>query len=119
MAQEKDGVLPVDGAADLLEALSGSPWAIVTSGDRAFVEACFAAEGLPLPAVRVYGSDVEHAKPAPDCFALAVWPVLEAIHGPRQRSARPRRSLEGSESSETPPPCATNHRRVVDAESWG
>ncbi|MFA3872557.1 HAD family hydrolase [Streptomyces sp. MMCC 100] len=43
----------------------------MTSGDRAFVEARFAATGLPLPAVRVYGSDVEHAKPAPDCFALA------------------------------------------------
>ncbi|MFI0976025.1 HAD family hydrolase [Streptomyces sp. NPDC021093] len=71
LAREKDGVRPVDGAADLLAALAGRPWAIVTSGDRAFVEARFAAEGLPLPAVRVYGSDVEHAKPAPDCFALA------------------------------------------------
>ncbi|MEU0389644.1 HAD family hydrolase [Streptomyces chartreusis] len=71
LAQERDGILPVDGAVDLLEALSGRSWAIVTSGDRAFVEARFAAVGLPLPAVRVYGSDVEHAKPAPECFALA------------------------------------------------
>ncbi|MFG2490442.1 HAD family hydrolase [Streptomyces caniferus] len=71
LAQERDSILPVPGAAELLEMLSGSPWAIVTSGDRSFVEARFAAEGLPLPAVRVYGSDVEHAKPAPDCFALA------------------------------------------------
>lgn len=71
LAQEKGTVMPVEGAAALLEALSGSPWAIVTSGDRAFVEARFTAEGLPLPAVQVYGSDVEHAKPAPDCFALA------------------------------------------------
>ncbi|MFD5317678.1 HAD family hydrolase [Streptomyces sp. NPDC127098] len=71
LARERDSVLPVDGAADLLKALSDSPWAIVTSGDRAFVESRFAAAGLPLPTVRVYGSDVEHAKPAPDCFALA------------------------------------------------
>jgi sugar-phosphatase len=71
LAQERDGILPVDGAVGLLEALPGSSWAIVTSGDRAFVEPRFAAVGLPLPAVRVYGSDVEHAKPAPDCFALA------------------------------------------------
>lgn len=49
LAQEKDSVLPVDGAAELLEALSGSPWAIVTSGDRAFVEARFAAESSPSP----------------------------------------------------------------------
>ncbi|MFJ6069292.1 HAD family hydrolase [Streptomyces sp. NPDC093065] len=71
LAKERDGIPPVDGAAELLRALSGSPWAIVTSGDRAFVEARFAATGLPLPAVRVYGGDVERAKPAPDCFALA------------------------------------------------
>ncbi|MBA2951923.1 HAD family hydrolase [Streptomyces himalayensis] len=71
LAQEKDGFPPLDGAADLLEALSDSPWAIVTSGDRTSVGERFAAAGLPLPAVQVYGSDVEHAKPAPDCFALA------------------------------------------------
>ncbi|POX41128.1 HAD family phosphatase [Streptomyces sp. Ru72] len=71
LAQERNGILPVDGAVDLLGALSGSSWAIVTSGDGDFVEARFAAVGLPLPAVRVYGSDVEHAKPAPECFALA------------------------------------------------
>ncbi|MET7417050.1 HAD-IA family hydrolase [Streptomyces rubiginosohelvolus] len=42
-----------------------------TSGARGFVEARFAATGLALPAVQVYGSDVHHAEPAPDCFALA------------------------------------------------
>lgn len=61
----------MEGAAGLLEALSDSPWAIVTSGDRDSVTERFTAAGLPLPAVRVYGSDVEHAKPAPDCFSLA------------------------------------------------
>ncbi|MEU9518546.1 HAD-IA family hydrolase [Streptomyces sp. NPDC048224] len=71
LARERDGVLPVDGAGELLRDLSGRDWAIVSSGNRDFVEARFAATGLPLPAVRVYGSDVEHAKPAPDCFALA------------------------------------------------
>jgi mannitol-1-/sugar-/sorbitol-6-phosphatase len=71
LAQERDSILPVDGAAGLWQGLSDSPWAIVTSGDRTFVESRFAAVGLPLPTVRVYGSDVEHAKPAPDCFALA------------------------------------------------
>ncbi|MFF3515166.1 HAD family hydrolase [Streptomyces sp. NPDC002573] len=71
LGRETDSIRPVDGAADLLRELSSSPWAIVTSGDRAFVEPRFAAAGLPLPVVRVYGGDVEHAKPAPDCFALA------------------------------------------------
>ncbi|MFI9599596.1 HAD family hydrolase [Streptomyces sp. NPDC052043] len=71
LARERDDILPVDGAAELLEELADNPWAIVTSGDRAFVEHRFAATGLPLPAVRVYGDDVELAKPAPDCFTLA------------------------------------------------
>ncbi|MFE6773219.1 HAD family hydrolase [Streptomyces fimicarius] len=71
LEREMGGIQPVEGAPDLLESLSGSPWAIVTSGDRDFVAARFAATGLALPAVQVYGSDVQHAKPAPDCFALA------------------------------------------------
>ncbi|MFD4005099.1 HAD family hydrolase [Streptomyces rubiginosohelvolus] len=71
LAQEMDDIQPVEGARELLESLSGSPWAIVTSGAREFVEARFAATGLALPAVQVYGSDVHQAKPAPDCFALA------------------------------------------------
>ncbi|MEU9114851.1 HAD-IA family hydrolase [Streptomyces sp. NPDC048483] len=71
LVREKNGFPPVEGAAGLLEALSGSPWAIVTSGDRASVHERFAAADLPLPDVQIYGSDVEHAKPAPDCFSLA------------------------------------------------
>ncbi|MFJ9324284.1 HAD family hydrolase [Streptomyces globisporus] len=71
LAQEMDDIQPVEGAPELLESLSRTPWAIVTSGARDFVEARFAATGLALPAVQVYGSDVDHAKPAPDCFALA------------------------------------------------
>ncbi|MEV0305114.1 HAD family hydrolase [Streptomyces prasinus] len=71
LVQKKNSFPPIDGAADLLEALSDSPWAIVTSGDRDSVTERFAAAGLPLPAVQVYGSDVENAKPAPDCFSLA------------------------------------------------
>ncbi|MFJ3820528.1 HAD-IA family hydrolase [Streptomyces nodosus] len=71
LAQEKDSFPPVDGAVALLGALSDTPWAIVTSGDRDSVTERFAAAGLPLPAVQIYGSDVENAKPAPDCFSLA------------------------------------------------
>lgn len=71
LAEEKDGFPAVDGAAALLSALPPTPWAIVTSGNRASVEERFALAGLPLPAVQVYGTDVERAKPAPDCFLLA------------------------------------------------
>lgn len=70
LAEEKDGFPAVDGAAALLNALPPTRWAIVTSGDHATVHERFALAGLPLPAVQVYGADVEQAKPAPDCFLL-------------------------------------------------
>jgi sugar-phosphatase len=71
LAGEKDGFPAVDGAADLLNALPPSRWAIVTSGDREAIHERFALAGLPLPTVQVYGADVEQAKPAPGCFLLA------------------------------------------------
>ncbi|MFF3532111.1 HAD-IA family hydrolase [Streptomyces rubiginosohelvolus] len=71
LAQEMGDIQPVEGARELLDSLSGGPWAIVISGARDFVAARFAATGLALPAVQVYAGDVRHAKPAPDCFALA------------------------------------------------
>ncbi len=39
----------------------------MTSGDRASVHERFALAGR----LQVHGADVPHAKPAPDCFALA------------------------------------------------
>lgn len=71
LAREQDHVPPVAGAAALLRSLAATPHALVTSNDRAFVERRFTTASLPLPPTRVYGSDVPHAKPAPDCFLLA------------------------------------------------
>ncbi|MFI8906397.1 HAD family hydrolase [Streptomyces albidoflavus] len=72
LAAEAHTFPPIPGAAALLTSLdaTGTPWALVTSGDRDSVPARFAAAGLPLPAVQVYGADVAYAKPAPDCFRL-------------------------------------------------
>ncbi|MET7505942.1 HAD-IA family hydrolase [Streptomyces albidoflavus] len=72
LAAEAPAFPPIPGAAALLASLdaTGTPWALVTSGDRDSVHARFAAAGLPLPAVQVYGADVAYAKPAPDCFRL-------------------------------------------------
>jgi len=65
-------VLP--GVHDLIEALdsAGIPWAIATSSSSADqVRASVAALRLAGSPVVVDGSDVEHAKPAPDLFLLA------------------------------------------------
>lgn len=71
LAARAASVGPVAGAADFLGGLPADRWALVTSGDRTTVHAHFTRLGLPLPGVQVYGADVAHGKPAPDCFLLA------------------------------------------------
>jgi sugar-phosphatase len=66
-----DQVRPFPGAGRLLRALRPEQWAIVTSGTRWFVDGCFGASDLPLPAIAVYGEDVHRGKPAPDGYLIA------------------------------------------------
>jgi mannitol-1-/sugar-/sorbitol-6-phosphatase len=60
-----------------IEAIEGAPafppdrWAIVTSSPRRLAFRRLEAAGLPAPAVFVTGEEIEHGKPAPDCFLLA------------------------------------------------
>lgn len=61
------------GARELLLALEASdrPWAIATSSRAEQVQASIDALGLTRPPVVVDGSQVEHAKPAPDLLLRA------------------------------------------------
>ena len=69
--EDVDGVAAIEGAAAFLAALPADRWAIVTSSPRRLALRRLAAAGLPVPAVLVTAEDVEHGKPAPDCFLLA------------------------------------------------
>jgi mannitol-1-/sugar-/sorbitol-6-phosphatase len=66
-----DQVCPMPGAGALLHGLHGTPWAVVTSGTRWFVQRCLYACGLPEPDVAVFGEDVARGKPAPDGYLTA------------------------------------------------
>lgn len=68
-----DGIREIPGAGALLEALPavGVPVAIVTSAPRDLALVRLAAAGIPVPPVLVSGDDVEHGKPAPDCYLAA------------------------------------------------
>ncbi len=43
----------------------------MTSAPRALAQRRLAAAGMPTPATMIAAEDVEHGKPAPDCFLLA------------------------------------------------
>lgn len=69
--EDVGGVEAIAGAAAFLAALPPERWAIVTSASRELAARRLGAAGLPLPASMITAEDVEHGKPAPDCYLLA------------------------------------------------
>ncbi|SEF48976.1 sugar-phosphatase [Thermomonospora echinospora] len=70
-ASDTEGVVALPGVLDLLAALDGRPWALVTSMDRPLLDVRRAAAGLPLPEVVVTAEDVRQGKPDPEGYLLA------------------------------------------------
>jgi mannitol-1-/sugar-/sorbitol-6-phosphatase len=63
-----EGVLPLPGAMELLQALPPDRWAIVTSCTRALAHVRIAAAGLPKPRHLVTSTDVKRGKPDPEPY---------------------------------------------------
>ncbi|MEW2357987.1 HAD-IA family hydrolase [Spirillospora sp. NPDC029432] len=70
-AADVAGVTALPGARELLAAMDGLPWAMVTSMDPAQLKARTEAAGIPLPEVVVTASDVHVGKPDPAGYLLA------------------------------------------------
>jgi mannitol-1-/sugar-/sorbitol-6-phosphatase len=68
--QALDGVVEIPGAVAAMAALrqAGVAVAVVTSAPRELALARLAAGGIPIPDVVITAEDVEHGKPAPDCY---------------------------------------------------
>ncbi len=66
-----DGIEPIAGVREFIAALPADRWAVVTSAPRELARRRIAAAGLPEPALMIAAEDVQHGKPAPDCFRLA------------------------------------------------
>src|SRR5260370_41731268 len=60
-----EGVIPLPGAMELLQALPLERWAIVTSCTRALASVRIGAAGLPKPKHLVTSTDVKQGKPDP------------------------------------------------------
>src|SRR5258708_8050311 len=63
-----EGVVPLPGAMELLQALPLERWAIVTSCTRPLAGVRIAAAGLPKPKYLVTSTDVKHGKPDPEPY---------------------------------------------------
>jgi sugar-phosphatase len=70
-AADVGSVIAIPGARELLGAMNGLPWAVVTSMDQGQLAARSRAAGLPLPEVTVTASDVADGKPDPAGYLLA------------------------------------------------
>jgi mannitol-1-/sugar-/sorbitol-6-phosphatase len=63
-----EGVVPLPGAMELLQALPLDRWAIVTSCTRALAAVRIGAARLPKPKQMVTSTDVQHGKPDPEPY---------------------------------------------------
>ena len=66
--EDTDGVIPLPGALELLQAIPPEKWVIVTSCTRRLAEVRIAAAGLPKPKYMVTSTDVKNGKPDPEPY---------------------------------------------------
>ena len=69
--EDIDGVIPLPGALEILQALPQDRWAIATSCTRRLAEVRIRAAGLPLPKHMVTSTDVQNGKPHPEPYIKA------------------------------------------------
>jgi mannitol-1-/sugar-/sorbitol-6-phosphatase len=69
--EDVDGVIPLPGALELLQALPPDRWAIATSCTRRLAEVRIRAAGLPVPKHLITSNDVLHGKPDPEPYIKA------------------------------------------------
>ncbi|MBN8952954.1 MULTISPECIES: HAD-IA family hydrolase [unclassified Rhizobium] len=74
-----EGVEPIAGAHKFLKSLPPDRWAVVTSAPRELAKVRLEAAGLPWPKILIAGEDVQHGKPAPDCFMLGARMLAQPI----------------------------------------
>ena len=70
-AFDTDGVMAIDGAAQLVRSLPPDAWAIATSGTRDTAMTRLRHTRLPVPAVLITADEVKRGKPSPEAYLLA------------------------------------------------
>jgi sugar-phosphatase len=67
--EDTEGVIPLPGALELLQALPQDRWAIATSCTRRLAEVRIRAAGLPMPKHMITSNDVRRGKPDPEPYS--------------------------------------------------
>jgi sugar-phosphatase len=70
-AYETNGLVRIEGAAQLVNSLPQGRWAVATSGTREIATTRLAFAGVGRPAVLITADDVERGKPDPQAYLLA------------------------------------------------
>jgi sugar-phosphatase len=69
--EDVEGVVPLPGALEILQALPQDRWAIATSCTRRLAEVRIRAAGLPMPKHLITSNDVQRGKPDPEPYIKA------------------------------------------------
>ena len=69
--EDTEGLIAVPGAAELLRALPGHCWAVVTSGSNRLATTRLQVVGLPLPRIFITAEQVCQGKPHPEGYLKA------------------------------------------------
>ncbi len=67
-ADDRDGVVVMPGAVDLVRAIPERRWCVVTSGTRHLAITRLRLAGIPVPKVLVTADDVAYGKPHPEPY---------------------------------------------------
>jgi sugar-phosphatase len=70
-AVDTDGLVRIDGAAELARSLPQGSWAVATSGSQAIARTRLGYAGVPVPDALVTIDDVDRGKPDPEAYLLA------------------------------------------------
>src|SRR5437879_2931402 len=66
--EDVEGVIPLPGALEILQALRPDRWTIATSCTRRLAEVRIRAAGLPMPKYLITSDDVQRGKPDPEPY---------------------------------------------------
>jgi sugar-phosphatase len=67
-AEDKEGVVVMPGAVELVHSIPDGRWGVVTSGSRLLASTRMVYCGLPLPKVLITADDVTQGKPHPEPY---------------------------------------------------